>query len=151
MLNKVSLFIITSSLRVNFSWHFLLLKALHLPSNFCPDISLVCGTKKQHNTFAFQSKLTSSYETESYKLCIQFCLVYVRYKLIDSSLAQREQMSLKQWLVSVPFWILFWTCVLCLLNKPGEKQIFLVFMWINYIIVFFHVNFPFQVNKILHC
>lgn len=117
------------------------------------QIFLLCVVqKKQRNTFAFQSKLTSSYETESYKLCIQFCLVYVRYNLIDSSSAQREQMSLKQWIVLVSFWILFWTSVPCLLNRPEKKQLFLVFMWINYIIVFFHANFPFQlINKILHC
>jgi len=67
------------------TWHFLPQKILNMTVIiFFLLLPWYLYNEKQQNTFAFQPKLTSSYGTQSYKLCMQLCLVYVCYKLIDN-------------------------------------------------------------------
>ena len=80
------------------TWHFEILNMTVIIAFFFA-FAWYLYKKKQQNTFAFLPKLASSYGTQSYKLCIWLCLVYVCYKLIDSLsavAARLVQMGLKQ-------------------------------------------------------
>lgn len=96
------------------TWHFLPQEILNLTAIlFFLLLPLYLYKKKQQNIFAFLPKLSSSYGTQSYKLCIRLCLAYVCYKLIDNLstvAAWQKQMGLKQLLVSVCISDCFFLC-----------------------------------------